>query len=79
MVFVPKACFSENPVDDSIIRKGKERDLGGRPSVGGVCVIVSTIIWLLVGFLAIGLAVALIVAVIAFMVTRMGDDRDWRD
>ena len=41
--------------------------------------IINTTIWLLVGFLAIGLGVALIVAVIAFLVARMGDDRDWRD
>ncbi len=65
-------------MDDNIIRKGKERDMGGRPSAGGG-MIISTTIWLFVGLLAIGLAVALIVAVIAFLVARMGDDRDWRD
>ena len=38
--------------------------------------IVSTIAWKLLGILAIGLAAMLIVAVMAFLVTRMGDDKD---
>lgn len=40
---------------------------------------IGTIIWLLVGFLAIGLAVVLIVAIIAILVARIGDNGEWRD
>lgn len=41
--------------------------------------IAGMIIWLLAGFVTIGLAVLLITAVIAILVARMSNDGDWRD